>query len=67
MSLPWQVTDVRLTKQHSAYLNSSLGSLKLLLQGLVSGQEGAAQPLLLTEASLPHTYMHEFHNLYKYA
>lgn len=47
---------MRCTKQHSAYLHSSLGSLKLLLQGLVSGQEGAAPPLLLAQASLSHTH-----------
>lgn len=47
----WQMRGVL-----PAYLNRSLGSLKLLLQGLVSGQKGAAPPLLLAQASLSRTH-----------
>lgn len=38
---------VAVARPRRAHLNSSLGSLKLLLQGLMSGQQGAAPPLLL--------------------
>lgn len=50
--------DVQWRRGRRAHLNSGLGSLELLLQGLMSGQQGAAPPLLLVQG-LSHAHILE--------